>query len=59
MLRQPSDLAILGGEKIRSQCCVVGFHVYADANLGHFHHHDYVSKVLRRVWHVRPLEAWR
>ena len=51
MLKQPSDLAILGGEKIWSQCSVVGLHVDADANLDNFHHRDYVAKVLRLVWH--------
>ena len=40
MLKQPSDLAILGGEKIWSQCSVVGLYVDADASLDH-----YVSKV--------------
>ena len=57
MLKQPSDLAIPGGEKIWSQCSVVGLHDRtASVNLGPFHHHNYVSKVLRRVWHARPLE---
>ena len=59
MLKQPSDLAIPGGEKIWSQCSVVGLHDRAaSVNLGPFHHHNYVSKVLRRVWHARPLELW-
>ena len=59
MLKQPSDLAIPGGEKIWSQCSVVGLHDRAvSVNLGPFHHHNYVSKVLQRVWHARPLELW-